>query len=160
MTTFKKKYIMELVGGDIYAGGNDKSTNNNSEIETGPVQKSYNDNSDYERGESPTTDKVVRRYRQDIPWFANFSYGGGLRNNRVSTFENTKNILKKKAVEEKIEDLVSKSKISDLNPKDYNPKVAKLIDTINDADLTEKQLEDLKKAIQNKEIKHQGSKNL
>ena len=35
--------------------------------------------------------------------------------------------------------------------KNYNPKVAKLIDTIEDAELTEKQLEDLKKAIANKQ---------
>jgi hypothetical protein len=47
--------------------------------------------------------------------------------------------------------LVKKSKVSDVTEKDYNPKVAKLIDSINDAELTEKQLEDLKKAIQNKQ---------
>ena len=34
-----------------------------------------------------------------------------------------------KAVEEKIEDLVKKSKDSDVTGKDYNPKVSKIIDT-------------------------------
>jgi hypothetical protein len=54
-------------------------------------------------------------------------------------------------VEEKIDDLVKKSKISDVTEKNYNPKVAKLIDTIENAELTDKQLEDLKAAIANKQ---------
>ena len=33
-------------------------------------------NNDYEKGMSTTTDKVFGRYRQDIPWFAVYSFGG------------------------------------------------------------------------------------
>ena len=50
MATFKKKDLNELVGGDVFAGGNDRNVTNNSEIETGPVQKPYDDDSDYEKG--------------------------------------------------------------------------------------------------------------
>lgn len=157
MATFKKKDLNELVGGDVFAGGNDRNPTNNSEIETGPVQKPYNDDSDYQKGVSTTGDKVFGRYRQNIPWFAVYSYGGTRAAGAVRAFESVqKNVVKKKNVEEKIEDIVKKSKDSDLTDKNYNPKVSKLIDSINDAELTEKQLEDLKKAIQNK----QKTKNL
>lgn len=145
---------MELVGGDINSGGGDKPFSNDSEIETGPVEKPYNDNSDYEKGQSTTGDRVFGRYRQNIPWFAVYSYGGTRSGGGLKAFESV--VVTKKSVEEKIEDLVKKSTISDVTEKDYNPKVAKLINSIEDAELTEKQLEDLKKAIQNK----QKTKNL
>lgn len=145
---------MELVGGDINSGGNDKPFNGNTEIETGPVEKPYNDNSDYEKGQATTGDRVFGRYRQDIPWFAVYSYGGTRSGGGLKAFESV--VVTKKSVEEKIEDLVKKSTISDVTEKDYNPKVAKLINSIEDAELTEKQLEDLKKAILNK----QKTKNL
>lgn len=145
---------MELVGGDMNSGGGDKPFNGNSEIETGPVEKPHNDNSDYEKGQATTGDRVFGRYRQNIPWFAVYSYGGTRSGGGIKTFESI--TVTKKSVEEKIEDLVKKSNISDVTDKDYNPKVAKLINSIEDAELTEKQLEDLKKAIQNK----QKTKNL
>jgi hypothetical protein len=153
MQTIKKKDLMELVGGDINSGGGDKPFSNDSEIETGPVEKPYNDNSDYEKGQATTGDRVFGRYRQDIPWFAVYSYGGTRYGGGLRAFESV--VVTKKSVEEKI-DLVKKSTISDVTDKDYNPKVAKLINSIEDAELTEKQLEDLKKAIQNK----QKTKNL
>jgi hypothetical protein len=151
MATFKKKQLNESVGGDIFANGSDRNVTNNSEIETGPVEKPYSDNSDYEKGMATTTDKVFGRYRQNIPWFAVYSFGGfrgsGL---PISEDDKKKTIIKKKAVEEKIEDLVKKSKNSDVTDKNYNPKLAKMIDTINDVDLTDAQIEDLKKALEAK----------
>ena len=149
MATFKKKQLDESVGGDIFADGSDRNVTNNSEIETGPVEKPYNDNSDYEKGMATTTDKVFGRYRQNIPWFAVYSFGG-FRGSGLPISEDDKNktIIKKKAVEEKIEDLVKKSKNSDVTDKNYNPKLAKMIDTINDVDLTDAQIEDLKKALE------------
>ena len=153
MPIMKKKQLDELVGGDINAFGNDKPFNNNSEIETGPVQKAYNDDSDYQKGVSTTSDVVFGLYRQNIPWFAVYSYGGRRSQGGIVTFESEdkKNVLTKNKVEEKIDDLVKKSKNSDVTSKDYNPKVSKLIDTIEDAELTEKQLEELKKAIKTKQ---------
>jgi len=150
MGTIKKKDLMELVGGDMYSNGGDKMTNSDSEIETGPVQKPHNDNSEYEKGMPPTSDVVFGRYRQDIPWFAVYSYGGsGAHGGNVRTFESV--ILTKNSVEEKIEDLVKKTNVFDVTEKDYNPKVANIIKTILDSELTEKQIEDLKQVIQNKE---------
>jgi hypothetical protein len=149
MGTFKKKDLNELVGGDISASGNDRNVTSDSEIETGPVQKPYTDDSDYEKGTSTTTDRVFSRYRQDIPWFAVYSFGNRSGRGLGGVNENS-TIIKKKAVEEKIDDLVKKSKSSDVTEKDYNPKVSKLIDTIKDCDLTDKQLEDLSKAILDK----------
>ena len=154
MATFKKKQLDELVGGDVFAGGNDRNVTNNSEIETGPVEKPYNDDSDYEKGMATTTDRVFGRYRQNIPWFAVYSYGSS-REGRLRTFE-SKAIVTKTSVEEKISDLVKKSSSFDVTDKDYNSKVANLIDTIEDAELTEKQLADLKAAI----VKKIGSKTL
>ena len=153
MATFKKKQIDELVGGDFTSNGGDRNAVDNSEIETGPYDKSYNDDSYYEKNVSTTTDRVFKRYRQNIPWFAVYSYGGRRNQAGIVTFEGEekKNVITKNKVEEKIDDLVKKSKLSDVTSKDYNPKVAKLIDTITDADLTEKQLEELKKAIQAKQ---------
>lgn len=143
MATFKKKDLNELVGGDVFAGGNDRNVTNNSEIETGPVQKPYNDDSDYERGTSTTTDRVAGRYRQNIPWFAVYSFGGTRAGGAKTAFESK--IISKKSVEEKIEDLVKKSKDTEVTEKNYNPKLAKIIDTIEDGGLTDKQLEDLAK---------------
>lgn len=162
MPTFKKKDLNELVGGDISAGGNDRNPTNDSEIETGPVQKPHNDQSDYEKGQSTTSDRVFSRYRQNIPWFAVYSYGGTRSGGGIKTFENEEKgiIYKKKTVEEKIEDLVKKSKSSDVTGKDFNPKVDKIIDSINDAEFSQKQLEDLEKAIQDKKNKTETAKTL
>lgn len=147
MATFKKKELNELVGGDISAGGGDKSFSNDSEIETGPVQKGPSDTSDYEKGQSTTTDRASR-YRQNIPWFAVYSYGGTRSNNGVKTFESA--LVSKNTVEEKIDDLVKKSKSNDVRGKDYNPKVSNMIDDIADAELSDKQIKDLEKAIKDK----------
>lgn len=154
--------VNELVGGDMFAGGNDRKPTNNSEIETGPVVKTYDDDSDYEKGQATTSDKVFGRYRQNIPWFAVYSYGGRRSQGGIITFENQNKsvIMTKKTVEEKIEDLVKKSKSSDVTSKDYNPKVAKIMDTINDIELTEKQLEELEKVIQDKKMKKETTKKL
>ena len=162
MAIIKKKDLYELVGGDMNSAGGDRNPTSNSEIETGPVQKPYNDKSDYEKGQSTTTDKVFGRYRQNIPWFAVYSFGGTRAGGGLKTFEGVEKgvTVKKKAVEEKIEDLVKKSKSSDVTDKNYNPKVAKLIDTISDADLSTKQLEDLEKAIHDKKTKETTSKTL
>jgi len=158
MGTFKKKDLNELVGGDIFAGGGDRNVVSNSEIETGPVDKPYNDNSDYEKGQSTTTDRVFGRYRQNIPWFAVYSFGGTRSSGGIKTFENK--VISKKSVEEKIEDLVKKSKNSDVTDKNYNPKVSKLIDTIKDSDLSDKQLEELEKAIEAKKNNTHSPKTL
>jgi hypothetical protein len=149
MKTLKKRELTELVGGDMYSDGSDKNVVGDSQIQTGPVTVTYDNTSDYQPGIPTTTDKVASRYRQDIPWFAVYSYGGSDSTGMIRTFESK--VITKNFVEEKIEDLVKKSKTSDVTEKDYNPKVAKLIDTIEDAELTEKQLEDLKKAIANKQ---------
>jgi hypothetical protein len=76
MKTIKKSELTELVGGDMNSAGGDKPFSNDSEIETGPVEKPYDDNSDYEKGMATTGDRVFGRYRQNIPWFAVYSYGG------------------------------------------------------------------------------------
>lgn len=152
MNTFKKKDLNELVGGDMNSGGGDRNVTNDSEIETGPVQKPYNDTSDYEKGQSTTSDKVFGRYRQNIPWFAVYSFGGTRSGGSLKTNEEIEKttIIKKKNVEEKIEDLVKKSKNSDVTEKGYNPKLSKIIDTIKDIDLTDSQIEDLSKVILDK----------
>lgn len=154
MGTFKKKDLNELVGGDVFAGGGDRNAVSDSEIETGPVEKPYNDDSDYEKGVSTTTDRVFGRYRQNIPWFAVYSYGGGRVSRglgaQIGLNEKKSTIIKKKTVEEKIEDLVKKTKDTGITEKGYNPKVDKLMDTIKDCDLTDKQLDDLAKAILDK----------
>lgn len=149
MSILTKKQLSELVGGDMYSDGGDKTFNSDSEIETGPVEKPYNDKSDYQKGQSTTSDRVFGRYVQDIPWFAVYSYSGTRGAGTVTTSEST--TINKKAVEEKIEDLVKRTEVLNVTGKDYNPKISKLIKTINDAELTEKQLDDLKKAIQNKQ---------
>ena len=181
MATFKKKELNEIVGGDFTANGNDRNPITNSEIETGPVDKPFNNTSNYEKGESTTTDKVFGRYRQNIPWFAVYSFGGsgsgrGItanvdtslddpfvdKDNTVGSYnvngykdeeneniyeENNSMVIKKKTMEERIEDLVKRTKSNDVTDKDYSPKVDRILDTIQDEDLSEKQLEDLKSAI-------------
>jgi hypothetical protein len=153
MKTLKKRELTELVGGDMYSDGSDKNVVGDSQIQTGPVTVTYDNTSDYQPGMPTTTDKVASRYRQDIPWFAVYSYGGNDSTGMIRTFESK--VITKNFVEEKIEDLVKKSKTSDVTEKDYNPKVAKLVDTIENAELTDKQLEDLKKAIANKQTSKQ-----
>ena len=151
MSVFKKKDLVEMVGGDISAGGSDRNPVNNSEIETGPVEKPYNDNSDYEKGGPPTSDRVFGRYRQNIPWFAVYSYrsssGRGL-----PISESNGVVLTKEEIEKKIkEDLVKKSsKDRDVIDKNYDGKTEKIIDTINDVDLSDEQLEKIKKAVLSK----------
>ena len=169
MATFKKKQLDELVGGDFTSNGNDRNITNDSEIETGPVDKAFNDNSSFEKNVSTTTDRVFGRYRQNIPWFAVYSFGGsrtggltinyGL--NEDNTEENNKSVvLTKKAVEEKIEDLVKRKNYSDINPKDYNPDVEKVLNKISDLDLSEKQIEELLKALEDKKNNPSKNKNL
>ena len=68
---------------------------------------------------------------------------------------NRKNISKKD-LEEIIEDLVKKRLTNDVTEKNYNPKISKIISNIEDTDLSEEQLEELKKAI---EAKKNNSKN-
>lgn len=50
-------------------------------------------------------------------------------------------------MEERIEDIVKRTKSNDVTDKDYSPKVDKILHTIQDEELSEKQLEDLKAAI-------------
>ncbi len=149
MNTFIKKRIDELAGGDPFSSGGDQRVTNDTEIQTGPVAKSFDDNSEYQKGEPPTTDKVVNSYRQNLPWFYNY-FSVGTHRNGSPMLETKTNVIKKKAVEEKIEDLVKKSKSSDLTDKDYNPKVSKIIDNINDMDFSEEQLDALCKTLESK----------
>lgn len=164
MATFKKKDLHELVGGDFSSGGGDRNVTNNSEIETGPVQKLYNDTSDYEKGVSTTTDKVFGRYRQNIPWFAVYSFGGTRSGGMLKTYENDQKstIIKKSTVEEKIEDLVKKTKTNDVTEKGYNHKISKLIDSIKDENLSKEQItsliDELSKKAEN--LKDNKTKNL
>lgn len=141
----KNLNINELVGGDIYASSGDKPFNGYSEIETGPVQKSYNDYSDYEKGQSTTTDKVFGRYRQNIPWFAVYTYGGMRSNVGPITFESK--IINKKTVEETIDSIVKKRSNNDIKSKDDNPKFNKILDLIDDINLTDEQITKLKEKL-------------
>jgi hypothetical protein len=184
MATFKKKELNEIVGGDFTATGSDRNSITNSEIETGPVDKPFNNTSNYEKGQSTTSDTVFGRYRQNIPWFAVYSFGGsgsgrGItanvdtslddpfvdKDNTVGSYnvngykdedneniyeENKPVVINKKTMEERIEDLVKRTKSNDVTDKNYSPKVDKILDTIHDEDLSEKQLEDLKSAIMDK----------
>ena len=146
MATFKKKDLNELVGGDIDSNGGDRASVNNSEIETGPVQPEWGSDSHYEKGQSTTTDKVTQRYRQDIPWFAVYSFGGS----RASRGMAESTTITKNAMEERIEDLVKKTKTSDVTQKDYNPKAEKIVDSIKDTNLNDEELNSILKAIENK----------
>lgn len=146
MNTNIKKRLDELAGGNPFSSGGDQTVTNNSEIETGPVTKAFNDNSEYEKGVPPTTDKVTHLYRQDIPWFAVYSFGA----RRLGAGISESKTLTKNAVEEKIEDLVKKSKSADLTDKNFNPKLSKVLDNIQDGDFSEEQIEEIKKALENK----------
>ena len=154
MPIIKKNQIEELVDSEGGAIGGDRNVTNNSEIETGPVQKPWNDGSDYEKGMATTTDRATR-YHQDIPWFAVYSYRGTRGTGSIvgTTFSlNEKKKLTKKQIEEEItEDLVKKSKRdNDMIEKNFDSKVEKMVDTINDGDLNQDQLEKLKKAVLDK----------
>jgi len=159
-----KKQLDELVGGDIFSDGGDRNQIADKEIETGPVDKPFNDYSDYQKGKSTTTDKVFSRYRQNIPWFAVYSFGGSTTGGlpmyygQISKLSEDKKSMSKKDLEEIIEDLVKKRQNNDVTDKNYNPKVSKIVDTITDSDLTDDQLEQLKKAIESK--KESKNKNL
>jgi hypothetical protein len=142
--------IDEFVNADGGIISGDKNTTSDSEIETGPVEKPFNDTSDYEKGVSTTTDRAAR-YRQNIPWFAVYSYGGS--NNRgVPVNETPKVILTKDQLDEEIkEDLVKKNKNDrEVWGKDYDGKVEKMIDIISDTDLSATQLEKIKRIVLDK----------
>jgi len=159
MSTIKNNELDEFVDSDGGIIGGDRNVTNNSEIETGPVQKPFNDYSNYEKGMSTTTDRATR-YRQNIPWFAVYSYRGASgRGLPISEAEKTK-IFTKKQMETKIkEDLVKKSnRDGEFRDKNYNSKIEKIIDTIEDTDLTKDQLEKIKTTILNK-IKGNVSEN-
>jgi hypothetical protein len=159
MPIIKKKYLTtsippyedngldELVDSEGGIIGGDRNVTSNSEIETGPVQKPFNDTSDYETGVQTTTDRASR-YKQDIPWFANYSsMGYGTR--RVSE------TITKNKMEEKIEDLVNKrKKDNDLVSDKVSDKVEKLINKFDDKEFSEDELKKIiaaaKKAIENK----------
>jgi len=143
MRIIKKQDIEELVGSDGSMIDGDRNVTSNSEIETGPVQKPWNDDSDYEKGVSTTTDRATR-YRQNIPWFAVYSYRGA--GGRIH-----EKLTKKQLEEEIKEDLVKKSKRDgEVLDKNYNSKIEKMIDTIEDGDLTKDQLEKIKKIVLDK----------
>lgn len=152
----KKTELDEFVDSDGTFISGDRNVKSDSEIETGPVQKPWNDDSEYEKGVATTTDRATR-YRQNIPWFAVYSYrsssGRGLPINEKSTNK----VFKKDQIEEEImEDLVKKSKKDrEVFDKDYDTKTEKIIDTISDGDLTSNQLEKIKKAVLDK-IKNNG----
>jgi hypothetical protein len=154
MNTFIKKQLQELVGGDITANGNDRNPTNDSEVEPGPVVQPYNDNAPYVKGRPTTSDKVFGRYRQNIPWFAVYSFGGTRVGGRALNENENKRVITKKQVEEKIEDLVKKSKTSDLTSKDSNPNLEKLIEKIEDMDLNGKQIQLLIQLLSDKEPKN------
>lgn len=136
----KKQALDELIDDEGGFISGDRNVVSNSEIETGPVQKPFNDTTDYEKGISTTTDRAAR-YKQNIPWFA--SMQGTSAGKRISE------TITKKAVEEKIEDLVKKSKHDgDISDKNYNPKVEKIVDTIEGSNLTDEQMDAIIKAIE------------
>ena len=154
MGTFKKKNfklketienIKELVGSDGSIIGGDRNATGNSEIETGPVVKPFNDDSDYEKGTSTTTDRAAR-YKQNIPWFAVYSYPSS--NNQARLSETKKKIvMTKNKMEEKIEDLVKKKSDNEITDKNYNNKLDKITDLLDNIDLTDKQINDLKNLL-------------
>jgi hypothetical protein len=148
---YKKDELDEFINADGGIIQGDRNVTSNSEIETGPVQKPFNDTSDYEKGVSTTTDRATR-YRQNIPWFAVYSYrsssGRGLPINETGDSK----IVTKNQIESKIkEDLVKKTKNDgEVRGKDYDVKTEKLIDMIEDDQLNDEQLKKLKTAVLNK----------
>lgn len=141
--------LEEFVDADGSFIDGDRNPVNDKEIETGPVQKDFKDNSDYEKGMSTTTDRATR-YRQNIPWFAVYSYRSA--SGRGMPVNENKRIYTKKEIEEKIkEDLVKKSKHDgDVWEKEYNSKFEKLIDNLSDNDYTEEQLKKIKQLVLDK----------
>jgi hypothetical protein len=146
-----KQELEELVDSEGGMISGDRNVTNNSEIETGPVEKPWNDNSDYEKGMATTTDRATR-YRQNIPWFAVYSYrSASFRSISVNETSKKKVVTKKQLEEEIKEDLVKKSKRDgEVLDKAFDTKVEKMVDTIEDTDLSKDQLEKIKKAILNK----------
>jgi hypothetical protein len=147
MSIIKKCEIDEFIDSDGSFIEGDRNVTNDSEIETGPVQKPFNDDSDYEKGMSTTTDRASR-YRQNIPWFAVYSYRGT--NTRGLAENNKPNSLTKKSIEDKIkEDLVKKSSNDrEIWDKNYDTKTEKVIEIIDS--FSDVQLEKLKKVILDK----------
>ena len=147
--SIKENELNELVGPDGDTISGDRTTTNNSEIETGPVQKTPNDDSTYEKGVSTTSDRRSR-YSQNIPWFAVYSYRGGA--GRGQTMTENRTIVTKEQLEKSIEeDLVKKSKKdNDLLDSKADAKLDKIVDTIEDGDLTKDQLDKIKQAVLNK----------
>ena len=162
MHTFKKSEfektnnIEEFVDSEGGMIGGDRNVHNNDEIETGPVQKDFKDNSDYEKGVSTTTDRASR-YRQEIPWFAVYSYGRS-RTGTNAVSENSK-LLTKKSVEEKVDDLVKRKLDNELTDKNYNAKLAKILEIIDENNFSDEQLSQITTAITNKKG-NQDKKNI
>ena len=149
MSTIKKCELDEFVDSEGGMIQGDRNVSNDSEIETGPVQKPFNDDSDYEKGVSTTTDRAAR-YRQSIPWFAVYSYRDT--NSRPMNETGNPKTFTKSQMEDKIkEDLVKKSKNDrEVWDKNYDSKTDKVIDIIKDGDLSDEQLEKIKKAVLSK----------
>jgi hypothetical protein len=129
--------------GGIISG--DRNVTSNSEIETGPVQKPWNDDSDYEKGVSTTTDRASL-YRQSIPWFAVYSYRG--QSGRGLPVNETKKKITKKELEEEIVKRAKKDR--ELFEKDFDGKIEKIVDMIDDGEFSQNQLEKIKKTVLNK----------
>lgn len=148
MPILKKSEIEELVDSDGGVISGDRNATNDSEIETGPTTKAFNDTSDYEKGVSTTTDRASR-YAQSIPWFASYYAASGPRS---LAMRESKTKLTKEDLERSLEeDLVKKSKRElDLFDAKFDTKVEKLIDVIEDNDLTIDQLNKIKKIVLDK----------
>jgi hypothetical protein len=140
-----KQPVQELVDSEGSFIDGDRNVTSDSEIETGPVQKPFNDTSDYEKGMSTTSDRASR-YRQNIPWFAVYSYGAntGL---KKDVYESKKVITKGQLEEQIKEDLVKKSKNREDIIDKNSGKVKEVINLITDTDLDIEQIEKLVKLI-------------
>lgn len=75
------------------ASGGDRNPVSNSEIETGPETRVFTDKPFYRKGRSTTTDRAVK-YRQNIPWFATYTYGGVSGSVRLREGDVTEKIIK------------------------------------------------------------------
>jgi hypothetical protein len=140
----KKQPVQELVDSEGSIIDGERNVTNDSEIETGPVQKPFNDTSDYEKG-MPTTSDRASRYKQNIPWFAVYSYGA---NNGLNKGVYESKVITKGQLEEQIkEDLVKKSKNKEDIIDKNSGKVKEVIDLITDTDLDIEQIEKLVKLI-------------
>ena len=79
----------------------------------------------------------------------------------MNTVTEKRNIIKKKTVEEAIQDLLDKKNSDgEITDKNFNPKVKNILDTIKYVDLTDSQLEELSKAIMDKKNNPNKTKNL